>query len=461
MKSLLKQFVSFSVAISMGVAAICAYAADSAPGIVGKDDWLFYRYEFSDAADQSATDKSIALIAKLNREMVRNGVNMAVTMVPLKARIYAEHLPADMKLNSYMSGNYQRMMHDLRAANVKVLDLNTAFIESVAKKPDDQLFFRLDTHWAPSGAMLAAETIKQQISKDNDLKKILDSIPTSHYKIVWRNKPVKTQSRDLVGQLPAGAASYAPEMTRLFSISTVEQENESLLDEDKAPQITLMGSSYSHSWTGFADALRYTLQHDLLDVSVGADRGSWTGLESYLRDDAFQTQRPKLIIWEMPERDMRAPPDYHYRDARYVTDNTEWLLRASAWVEKDCKLSSNGVHMINGGLIKNAGANLKTAATVAQDYLDLSFDQQLQQLDYLSMNIKNSGEKVLRLEAGEGDNKRIFNVPLAGDDMSHLIKIPLTSKGVGYSKVRIYPGINSSLSLSELKVCSLPADLLH
>ena len=28
----------------------------------------------------------------------------------------------------------------------------------------------------------------------------------------------------------------------------------------------------------------------------------------YLRDDSFQTNKPKLLIWEMPERDMAAPP---------------------------------------------------------------------------------------------------------------------------------------------------------
>ena len=57
-------------------------------------------------------------------------------------------------------------------------------------------------------------------------------------------------------------------------------------------------------------------------------------MESYLKDEAFQANPPKLLIWEMPERDMRAPPDYKYREARYVMGNAEWLKRVTELVQK-------------------------------------------------------------------------------------------------------------------------------
>jgi hypothetical protein len=53
-------------------------------------------------------------------------------------------------------------------------------------------------------------------------------------------------------------------------------------------------------------------------------------MESYLRDDAFTTQRPDLVIWEIPEREMRSPPDYKFREARYLVGNEEWLARVTA-----------------------------------------------------------------------------------------------------------------------------------
>ena len=72
----------------------------------------------------------------------------------------------------------------------------------------------------------------------------------------------------------------------------------------------------------------------VLDISIPVDQGPWVGLESYFRDDAFQTNKPKLIIWEIPERELRSPPNYKYRDTRYISDNNEWFTRVSALVKK-------------------------------------------------------------------------------------------------------------------------------
>lgn len=435
--------------------------ADEAPGIAGKDDWLFYRYELSEARDARATDQTIDLIARFNRVLARNGVTLAFTMVPIKARLYAEHLPDPIKLSPYLSGNYERMSKALRDQQVAVLDLNAAFLAAVAKQPEDPLYFRLDTHWAPPGAMLAAETIRDGIAQNPALKQALDATPVSGYDMARSKRKIRTQSRDLVEQLPAGAGSYAPEMVTPFNVTRAKAASESLLGATDDPLITLLGSSYSMKWTGFASALRYTLQRDVLDVAVGADRGSWVGMESYLRDDAFQTRRPQLLIWEMPERDMRAPPDYPFRDARYRSDNTEWLLRAAAWVEKDCRPSPVKVNLVKGGLVKQDGVSLDSVATTDQDYLDLSFDQPLQQLDYLSMQISNAGSKTMRIEAGVGANSRKFEFAVAGDGEAHAFKTPLPSKSGGYGKVRIYPGVNSAFALSDLKVCHQQEDLLR
>ena len=50
-------------------------------------------------------------------------------------------------------------------------------------------------------------------------------------------------------------------------------------------------------------------------------------MESYLKDEAFKTRQPKLIIWEIPERELRSPPNNKFRDPRYIIDNNTWLSR--------------------------------------------------------------------------------------------------------------------------------------
>jgi len=228
----------------------------------------------------------------------------------------------------------------------------------------------------------------------------------------------------------------------------------------------LMGSSYSSEWTGFADALRYTLQRDILSVSVGADQGSWVGMESYLRDDAFQTQAPKLLIWEMPERDMRAPPDYKYRDARYISNNTEWLLRVSALTQRNCKPSSVAAKFAASGLAANAanlkGADFAAGATTEGDFIELGFDKPIEKLDYLVARVTATGSKSMVLEAsGPGVAARRFNLSMPGDDMAHALKTPLPSAGNGYSKVRFYPGKSNGFAVQGVQVCRQPDDILR
>lgn len=165
---------------------------------------------------------------------------------------------------------------------------------------------------------------------------MLEAAPEEKFNMTWDKRRVNSKARDLVVQLPKGSTTFAPEQIPQFSVTRAQPAAGSLLGDGADPVITLMGSSYSHSWTRFPEALRYTLQRDILAISVGAGQGTWAGMEAYLRDDAFQTNKPKLLIWEMPERDMHAPPDYKFRDARYRSDNTEWLLRAAAWAQSRC-----------------------------------------------------------------------------------------------------------------------------
>lgn len=441
-----------------------AYAADSAPGIVGKNDWLFYRYEMSDASDAAMTDTSLGLIQRFNKVLSANGIKLVVVMVPLKMRIYAEHLPDSIKVNDYMGHNYERMSKALQAAEVNVIDLNAAFLNSPKRNSDTPLFFRLDTHWTPTGAMLAAETIKAGIDANPALKKALDATPEESFKIVIGNRKRPSKGRDLVEQLPPNSLIFSPEQIAQVTVTRAQPPKEDLLGNRPPIGLTLVGSSYSHDWTGFADALRYALQRDILSIGVGADKGSWVGMESYLRDDAFQTKAPKMLIWEIPERDMRAPPDYEFREARYVSNNTEWLLRVSAWVQTSCRPSTVTAKLAPVGLASKA-ANLKDGALVSGptndgDFIEIGFDKPIETLDYLVARAGAVGSKTMTLEgSGPGVTTRRFTLNVPGDDDVHALKTPIPSNGNGFTRVRIFPGKSNSFTLKNLQVCRQPEGL--
>lgn len=463
-KCTVKQLLCKAVVLST-LAGSVAYAAEPANGVIGKSEWLFYNLEMSEPSHAAATDVSLDLIQRFNKVLAANGVNLVVVMVPVKMRIYSEYLPDEVKINDYMAGNYGRMNKALQAANVSTVDLNTAFVNSPKRNSDTPLFFRLDTHWTPTGAMLAAETIKAGVIANPALKAALDATPEEAFKLAIANRKRPSKGRDLVDQLPKNTVTFAPEMVAQVNVTRVQPPKEDLLGNRVPVGLTLVGSSYSIEWTGFADALRYTLQRDILGVAVAADQGSWVGIESYLRDDAFQTKAPKMIVWEMPERDMRAPPDYKFRDARYISNNTEWLLRASAWVQASCKPSAVAARLMPVGLAASAGnlkgAKVATGPTNDGDFIEISFDKPVDKLDYLTALASTAGSKSVTLEAsGPGVATRRFTMTVPGDDAAHALKTPLPSAGAGFTKVRVFPGKSNAFVFESPQLCRQPEDIL-
>lgn len=442
-----------------------AFASEASVGIVGKNQWLFYRYELSDPSDAAATNQTLDLISRFNKVLAAKGIAMAVAMVPLKMRVYAEHLPDHIKLNPYMESNYERMSNLLRQSGVAVLDLNTVFLSSPKRNSSSPLFYRLDTHWSLNGAMVAAEAVKRDIESTPSLKKVLHATPEERYNLIVGKRPIPSQGRDLIGQLPSNAADYDYEHVIPVSVVRVRPPETQLFGAGSASGIALLGSSYSKDWTGFADALRYVLQRNIFSMGVGADQGSWVGMESYLRSDAFQVQSPKLLIWEMPERDMRAPPDYRFREQRYTSNNIEWLLRVSALVQTDCKPSTVTAKVSQTGLgrlgSKFRDAELKTGPTKDGDYLDIEFDRPLGKLDYVSVIATGQGTSSWVAEgSGAGATDRKFVVEVNGDGTPHPVRTPFPSNGNGFTKVRLFPGKSGGISLRQLQVCRQPGNIL-
>ena len=431
-------------------------------GIVGKNEWLFIKYELLRSTDAAQLANSIEVIGRFNRVLKANGVSLAMTMVPLKMRIYSEYLPDSVKLTDYMAGNYEQIGKALQAAGVTLIDLNTPFMSSPKRNSDTPLFFRLDSHWNLTGAMLGAETIKASIDANKVLKGAIDATPEVVYKMSVGKRKLPSKGRNLIPVLPRNSGPFAPEQFTPVSVTRVPALSE---DSHPATGITVAGSSSSKEWTGFVDALRYVLQRDILNVSVVGDIGPWVGMESYLRSDAFQANAPKLLIWEWGEATMHAPPDYQYQDPRYVSNNTEWLLRASAWAQAACKPSTVSAKLARVGLAANAvnlkGSDVVTGRTSEGEFIEITFDKPLEKLDYLVAHAVTTGSKTLILEGlGTGTATRRFTLDVPGDDAAHTLKTPLPSNGRGFSKVRIYPGKSDGFTLKDLQICRQPEDLL-
>lgn len=305
--------------------------AQSSPAIIGKNnEWLFVNYEYFTPADTPDVSTTVQLLQRTNKLFESKGITLALVVTPSKIRIHQEFLPASNPMDAFTNENYDKIVKELRGGGVNVVDLNKAFLASPHRNSDTPIFLRLDTHWSQTGAYTAAETIRNEIQSNPKLKTAYAATPEVKFSMAWSEKKVNQRARDIVKMLPAGSPSFPPEQAMNFKVTRDDGAKAGLTGAGENVGILVIGSSYTNRATGYPDGIRHTLQRELLDISIPVDQGPWVGMDSYLKDDAFKTNKPKLIIWEIPEREFRAPPSYKFRDPRYHYDNNGWFDKISA-----------------------------------------------------------------------------------------------------------------------------------
>ena len=452
--------------LSLWLFGLLSPAMAQSPVIIGKDQWLFYRPEMIQPADEAAINTSLDLVQRFNKILAANGTTLAYAVIPIKMRIYADFLPEQAKLSPYMAANYERVIKVLKAKGVNAVDVNTAMMKSPIRTSISPIFLKGDTHWSQLGGMVVAEAIKDEILVNPLLKKAYDTTPEEKYTMKFRKKLYTLKGGDLRNGLPADYPKHPPEQTLLFDIKQAKKAATGLLDDTAVPEVVLVGSSYSQEWTLFSQALKFALQRDVLAFAVTADKSPWVGLlETYVASDNFQNQPPKLLIWETPERELAAPPNYAYREQRYKSDNTEWLLRVSAWVQRTCKASTVSATIAKLGLADKAQSltddAIAVAATAETDFVEVRLSKPMTKQHYVSARLLTEGSKLVNVEAsGPGLATRRFTLTVVGDELEHNFKMPLPSIGAGYTKLRLFPGQTDNFNMKQLVVCEQPADLL-
>ncbi len=215
--------------------------------------------------------------------------------------------------------------------------------------------------------------------------------------------------------------------------------------------MSLVGSSFSGEWTGFADALRHALQQDVVNFSVNADVGQWNVMRSYLGDDAFQVKPPALVIWEFPERTIAWPPSYKFREPRYQVDDSEWLLQVAALAQPRCQPAGINAKTESTGLLSGAPTGTATRET---DFIEVSFDKPIDRRSYFSARMTVFGSRQISIETyRRGARIRKVALEVAGDEEDHALKTPLDSTDQGVQRIRLFPGNTHAFKIADIEVC--------
>lgn len=101
----------------------------------------------------------IASMVEFNTMLSERGVELLIVPVPAKAHIYPEKLKkgATQQSSRSLAPLYEKM----REAGLKVLDLETPFLEEKQKNPNNILYCKQDAHFSPYAAAMTASFVAE------------------------------------------------------------------------------------------------------------------------------------------------------------------------------------------------------------------------------------------------------------------------------------------------------------
>lgn len=270
------------------------------PGVVvGRDGWLYTAEEFTLRPDAEArVEAHLQQVARVRERLAARGTALLVALVPAKARVYPEHVGARRPAPLH-GALYGRALDAARAAGVPAPDLHAALTDCKARQPAGaSMFLRTDTHWTPAGAQCVAVALAAA-SRAAGLQRAGEPV-------AFRTAlaPSAPHRGDLLKFLPLDPwfAGLLPPADTLATPRTEPLAAAGLLDDAPAPEVVLVGTSYSANplWN-FTGALQQAFGEDVVSYATPA-HGPFLPMLEYLDSADFAAGPPRLVIWEMPER---------------------------------------------------------------------------------------------------------------------------------------------------------------
>ncbi len=258
----------------------------------GKDGWLFLTEEFRYDADGRANLKVRAeLLGAAARSLQRQGVKLIVAVVPDKARVYSNKLSST-RYPEYNRSRYADAVNAFEQQGVTTVNLLQPLVRAAAQ---GEVYYRTDTHWNQNGAEVAAQAVAAAIKQ---LGLVLEETSFSSRKGSPVERPGDLirlmglgENFRMLGLLPDTEAPVVTEQSSAQSAG---------LFGDSAVPVVVTGTSYSLR-ANFVGYLQQAVSSKVLNAAKDGG-GFLQATTSYLKDDAFRSSKPKVLVWEVPER---------------------------------------------------------------------------------------------------------------------------------------------------------------
>lgn len=270
----------------------------------GCPGWLFLTDEMRINRHALANaDTKAGVVRDIQQRLAKRGIKLLVAVVPDKSRIANAQL-CDLRRPAILQDRAVAWVEDLKKVGIAAVDLAPNLQPLGA-----DAYLRTDTHWSETGAAAAAKAVATQVQS-------MGISATPHRDFEAKVQDPARRPGDLVRLaglewLPV-TLQPAPETVAATQISekVAEAQNggdnlDDLFGDDNLPNVALIGTSFSRN-SNFAGFLQQALSAPI--GNFAKDGGEFSGgANGYFNNPAFKQTPPKLIIWEIPERDLQTP----------------------------------------------------------------------------------------------------------------------------------------------------------
>lgn len=265
--------------------------------------WLFLadELELHAGRHESAATRA-ALVARLRDALQAQGVRLLVAVVPDKSRIESAHL-CELPRAPGSESRVARWVGQLRARGVDVVDL----AEPLGQLPGER-YYRTDTHWNEQGAEAAARAIAAALRARGLVADKPPPAPLSPRRVERPGDLVRVAGLD---GLPRGWGP-GPEMADVRHVPPVAAASDDLFGDAALPRVVLVGTSFSRT----SNLVPFLARHAGEQVASAAKDGAdFDGAAAaYVASPAFRDSRPRVVVWEIPERAIEPPLKPSERD---------------------------------------------------------------------------------------------------------------------------------------------------
>jgi alginate O-acetyltransferase complex protein AlgJ len=268
----------------------------------GCPGWLFLASEFKLQAHASSNAQArVDKVLELREQLQVRGVELLVMVVPDKSRIAASQL-CGLSRSTQLAERQHDWLARLQAKGVAVLDLLPAL-----QPLGSDAFLRTDTHWNETGANAAAVVLAARIEAMG-----IAATPVQHFENNVSEPEVRPGDLVHLAGLDWLPLSLQPPAEQVRQSSFTAQVDASaavaeddLFGDSQLPNVAVIGTSFSRN-SNFIGFLQRALSASVGNFAL--DGGEFSGAaKAYFKSPAFLQTPPKLIVWEIPERDLQAP----------------------------------------------------------------------------------------------------------------------------------------------------------